>query len=50
VALLASGKVDLKPLISANFSFDESVAAFERAAQGRPADIKLQIVLEESVQ
>jgi D-xylulose reductase len=50
VALLASGKVDLKPLISANFSFDESVAAFERAAQGRPADIKLQIVVEESAQ
>ena len=48
VALLASGKVDLKPLISANFSFDESIAAFERAAQGRPADIKLQIVVEES--
>jgi len=50
VALLASGKVDLKPLISANFSFDESVAAFERAAQARPADIKLQIVVEESAQ
>jgi D-xylulose reductase len=50
VALLASGKVDLKPLISANFSFDESVAAFERASQGRPADIKLQIVVEESAQ
>ena len=48
VALLASGKVNLKPLISANFSFDESIAAFERAAQGRPSDIKLQIVLEES--
>ena len=48
VALLASGKINLKPLISANFSFDESVAAFERAAQGRPSDIKLQIVLEES--
>ena len=49
VALLASGKVDLKPLISANFSFDESVAAFERAAEGRPADIKMQIVVEESI-
>jgi D-xylulose reductase len=34
VALLASGKVDLKPLISASFSFDQSVAAFERAAEG----------------
>lgn len=50
VALLSSGKVDLKPLISGNFSFDESIAAFERAAQGRPADIKLQIVVEESAQ
>ena len=49
VALLASGKVDLKPLISANFSFDHSVAAFERAAEGRPADIKMQIVVEESI-
>ena len=50
VALLSSGKVDLKPLISANFAFDDSIAAFERAAQGRPADIKLQIVVEESEQ
>jgi D-xylulose reductase len=49
VALLASGKVDLKPLISANFPFQQSIAAFERAAEGRPADIKLQIVVEESV-
>ena len=48
VALLASGKVDLKPLISATFSFAESVAAFERAAEGRPADVKLQIAVEES--
>jgi D-xylulose reductase len=49
VALLASGKVDLKPLISAEFPFAQSIAAFERAAQGRPADIKLQIVVEDSV-
>ncbi len=49
VALLASGKVDLKPLISANFSFEQSIAAFVRAAESRPADIKLQIVVEESV-
>jgi D-xylulose reductase len=48
VALLASGKVDLKPLISASFPFEQSIAAFERAAEGRPADIKLQIVIEES--
>jgi D-xylulose reductase len=45
VAMIASGKVDLKPLISATFPFDESVQAFERAAEGRPADVKLQVKL-----
>jgi D-xylulose reductase len=50
VALLASGKVDLKPLVSASFPFCESIAAFERAAEGRPADIKLQIAVEEEGQ
>lgn len=50
VALLASGKVNLKPLISASFPFRESIAAFERAAEGRPADIKLQIAVEETAQ
>ncbi len=48
VALMASGKVDLKPLISASFPFEQSIAAFERASQGRPSDIKLQIVVEDS--
>lgn len=48
VALLASGKVDLKPLISAVFPFEQSIAAFERAAEARPSDVKLQIVVEES--
>jgi D-xylulose reductase len=43
LAMIASGKVDLKPLISATFPFDESIAAFERAAEGRPGDVKLQI-------
>ncbi len=41
--LIASGKVDLKPLISGTFPFARSVEAFERAAEGRPGDIKLQI-------
>lgn len=45
--LIASGKVNLKPLISEIFSFDQSIAAFERAAEGRPGDIKLQIVVDE---
>ncbi|RJS93373.1 NAD(P)-dependent alcohol dehydrogenase [Salinisphaera sp. Q1T1-3] len=43
IALLASGKVDLKPLISETFDFKDSVAAFERAAEGRATDVKLQI-------
>jgi D-xylulose reductase len=43
IALIASGKVDLKPLISETFPFERSVEAFERAAEGRPNDVKLQI-------
>jgi D-xylulose reductase len=45
LAQIASGKVDLKPLISATFPFSDGVAAFERAAKALPADIKLQIVV-----
>ena len=45
LSMIASGKVDLKPLISETFPFEQSVAAFERAAEGRPADVKLQIKL-----
>ena len=46
IALMASGKVDLKPLISATFPFEHSVAAFDRAVEARPTDVKLQIALE----
>jgi D-xylulose reductase len=45
LAMIASGKVDLKPLISETFAFEDSIAAFERAAEGRPKDVKLQIKL-----
>ena len=45
LAMIASGKVDLKPLVSATFPFEDSVTAFERAAEGRPTDVKLQIVM-----
>ncbi|WP_138466989.1 NAD(P)-dependent alcohol dehydrogenase [Poseidonocella sp. HB161398] len=45
VALIASGKVDLTPLISATLPFAESIAAFERAAEARETDVKLQIAL-----
>ncbi|MBC8130176.1 MAG: zinc-binding dehydrogenase, partial [Rhizobiaceae bacterium] len=43
IALIASGKVDLKPLITETFAFEDSIAAFERAAQALPKDVKLQI-------
>lgn len=43
LALIASGKVDLKPLISETFPFDKSIQAFERAARSQPEDVKLQI-------
>lgn len=46
IDLIASGKVDLKPLISETFDFDQSIAAFERAASARPDDVKLQITLD----
>ena len=46
IALIGSGRVDLKPLISETFSFEESIKAFERAVEGRPDDVKLQIVLD----
>jgi D-xylulose reductase len=43
IALFASGRVDLKPLISATFPFEQSIAAFDRAVEARPSDVKLQI-------
>ena len=43
--LIASGKVDLKPLITGTYAFSDSITAFERAAEGNPEDVKLQILL-----
>lgn len=43
IALIAAGKVDLKPLISFSLPFEDSIAAFERAAEGRNTDVKIQI-------
>ena len=43
IALIAAGKVDLKPLISLRLPFEDSIAAFERAAEGRDTDVKIQI-------
>lgn len=43
--LIASGKVDLNPLITGTYAFDDSIMAFERAASARPEDVKLQILM-----
>lgn len=43
INFIASAKVDLNPLITESFNFDESINAFERAAQARDSDVKIQI-------
>ncbi|WP_278392963.1 NAD(P)-dependent alcohol dehydrogenase [Sphingobium yanoikuyae] len=43
IDLIGSGKVDLKPLVSRTYKFEEAVEAFERASAGHPTDVKLQI-------
>ncbi len=43
VALLASGKIDLQPLISRTYPFKQSVEAFEFAAEAHPDVVKVQI-------
>lgn len=45
IALIASGKVDLTPLISASLPFEDSIAGFDRAVEARDSDVKLQIVM-----
>jgi D-xylulose reductase len=45
VGMLSSGAIDVKPLITRTFDFDESVHAFETAASAPPADVKMQIKL-----
>lgn len=47
VGMLSSGAVDVKPLITRTFAFEDSVHAFETAASAPPADVKMQIVLPE---
>lgn len=43
VAMLASGAIDVKPLITRKFAFEESVHAFEVAASAPKGDVKMQI-------
>lgn len=45
VALIAAGKIDLKPLITDTYSFADAVRAFEYAANPQPRSVKTQIVV-----
>jgi D-xylulose reductase len=45
IAMLASGTIDVKPLITRTFDFDDAVKAFEIAVDATPTDVKLQIAL-----
>ncbi|TVR52724.1 MAG: NAD(P)-dependent alcohol dehydrogenase [Puniceicoccaceae bacterium] len=45
LALLGSGRLDVKPLITETWAFDRSVEAFEKAADPAPTSVKAQICL-----
>lgn len=44
--LMASGQIDVKPLITDRFKFSESVKAFEYAAHPHPSSVKVMIEME----
>ena len=45
LALMGSGKIDVKPLITDKFTFAESIKAFDFASDMPPASVKAQIEL-----
>jgi D-xylulose reductase len=45
LALMGAGKIDVKPLITDRFGFDESIAAFDFASNMPPQSVKVQIEL-----
>lgn len=45
LALMGSGKIDVKPLITDTFEFKDAVKAFEFASEMPPTSVKVQIVL-----
>ncbi len=45
INLIASGKIDVKPLISKVYPFEQSLEAFEHAARQDPEIVKIQIQL-----
>ena len=45
LALMGAGKIDVKPLITDKFGFEESIAAFDFASKMPPQSVKVQIEL-----
>ena len=43
IQMLATNKIDVKPLMTDTIPFKESVGAFKKASEHRPNDVKLQI-------
>jgi D-xylulose reductase len=43
LGLMASGKIDVKPLITDRYKFEDSIKAFEYAANPRPTSVKVVI-------
>ena len=47
LALMGSGKIDLKPLITETYLFADSIEAYEYAASPDPGSVKIQIQVAE---
>lgn len=45
IALMGSGKIDVRPLITDIYAFEDSIEAFEYATNMRPESVKVQIRL-----
>ncbi|RAX21049.1 NAD(P)-dependent alcohol dehydrogenase [Actinomyces sp. Z5] len=45
IDLVAAGKINLKPFITETFPMDRAKEVFDRVAEGRPGDVKLQITV-----
>ncbi len=47
IDLMAAGKINVAPYITETFRMDDSIDAFERVAEGRPEDVKIQILVDQ---
>lgn len=46
INLIASGRIDVKPLISRKYKFDDSISAYQRAVEAHSSDVKIVIEME----